>query len=488
MALELRQQLRLSQQLIMTPQLQMAIKLLQLNHLELLDVIRDELTQNAALEEGEDYEEGREPSIEEREAAPEPAVTEETPAGPAETELDLEARTPDEPDWSQFSDDEEAPSPRSSYEGEEREAPRFESFVAKRETLAEHLLWQAMLSFDEPGDREAAQVIVGNVNKDGYLESSVEEIARQCGQSAPVAARVLSVMQSFDPPGVCARDLAECLLIQARRLSLSGTVVERIITEHMTNLTNKNYKAIAQALRIGKEETAAAIRVIMNLEPRPGRIFSDEEPHYIVPDIYVYKLGDDYEIVVNDDGLPKLHVSRFYKKALSRENALPDEAKSYVQGKMKSAAWLIRSIHQRQRTIYRVVESIVKYQRDFLDLGISQLKPMVLRDVAEDIQMHESTISRVTTNKYVHTPQGIFELKYFFNSSISRADGGTVASASVKEKIQKLIRDEDPQKPLSDDRIAQILEGDEIMIARRTVAKYREMLGILPSGKRRSIA
>ncbi|MBI5844067.1 MAG: RNA polymerase factor sigma-54 [Deltaproteobacteria bacterium] len=493
MAMEIRQQLRLSQQLIMTPQLQMAIKLLQLNHLELLDVIQEELTQNAALEEGEPYEDSREAQQNQYDS-PEPAESkvsaegeEVEVAGPSETELDLDTRVADEPDWSQYGEDEDSFGRQAAWEGEDHEAPRYENFIARRESLSDHLLWQAMLRFDDPDSRQAAQAIVGNVNRDGYLESSTEEIARQFGLTQALIERVLAVMQSFDPAGVCARDLGECLLIQLRHLKLSDTVVEKIISGHMANLTNKNYKAIASALKISMEEVGAAVKIITDLEPRPGRAFSDEESHYIVPDIFVYKVGDCYEIVVNDDGLPKLHVSNFYKKALGRNSDLTGEAKTYVKDKLKSAAWLIRSIHQRQRTIYKVVESIVKHQSEFLDHGISCLRPMVLRDVAEDISMHESTISRVTTNKYVHTPQGIFELKYFFNSSISTSDGGTVASASVKEKIQRLVKDEDSKKPLSDDRIMQLLEKDDIQIARRTVAKYREMLGILPSGKRRSI-
>lgn len=494
MAMEIRQQLRLSQQLIMTPQLQMAIKLLQLNHLELLDVIQEELTQNAALEEGEFAEDPREAMTGQYDSMEQPEAKEsadgeevEVPA-PSETELDLESRISDDPDWSQYGDDEDSFSRQpSTWEGEDHEAPKYENFIAKRESLADHLLWQAMLRFDEPDDREAAQAIVGNVNRDGYLDASVEEIARQSGKESELIEKVLAVMQTFDPVGVCARDLPECLLIQVRHLDLGNTVVEKVISTQMTNLTNKNYKAIAAALKISMEDVASAVKIITDLEPRPGRAFNDEDCHYIVPDIFVYKVGDGYEIVVNDDGLPKLHVSNFYKKALGRNSDLNGEAKTYVKDKLKSAAWLIRSIHQRQRTIYKVVESIVKHQREFLDHGISHLKPMVLRDVAEDISMHESTISRVTTNKYVHTPQGIFELKYFFNSSISRMDGGSVASASVKEKILKLIKEEDSRKPLSDDRIMQLLEKDDIQIARRTVAKYREMLGILPSGKRRSI-
>ena len=221
------------------------------------------------------------------------------------------------------------------------------------------------------------------------------------------------------------------------------------------------------------------------MEPRPGRPFTDEEPQYINPDVFVYKVEDDFIIWVNDDGMPRLHVNNFYKNAIRDGKRFSCEAKDYVQEKIRSATWLIRSIHQRQKTIYRVMESILKFQWDFFEKGISYLKPMVLRDVAEDIGMHESTISRVTTNKYAHTPRGIFELKYFFNSSIHRFNGEAIASASVQDKIRQIIESEDPKRPYSDDKISQLLKEENISIARRTVAKYREIMRVLPSNKRK---
>ncbi|MEW5737221.1 MAG: RNA polymerase factor sigma-54 [Thermodesulfobacteriota bacterium] len=478
MALELRQQLRMSQQLVMTPQLQMAIKLLQLSHLELLDVIRDEMEQNAALEEGEELSAADRLEIAE---AKESAETE----PPPESEINMEENVPADLDWVGGSDDDERPG-QVRAENEDREFPKFENFLAKRESLSDHLLWQVMLRFSDEVEKNIGQMIVGNLTRDGYLDAGAEDIARICRCPEETVRGVLAEMQTFDPLGVCARDLKECLRIQLRALDLSGSLADRIVKDHLPLLENKNYKAIAQAEKVTREEVAEAVAVITALEPRPGRPFSEEEPHYIVPDIFVYKMGEEYEIILNDDGLPKLHISRFYKKALLSGEGLSPDAKNYVQGKLRGAAWLIRSIHQRQRTIYRVMESIVKFQRDFLDKGILHLKPMVLRDVAEDIQMHESTISRVTTNKYAHTPQGIFELKFFFNSSINRHHGPAVASASVKDRIARIIKDEDPKKPFSDDKIAEMLSADNIQIARRTVAKYREMLGILPSSKRRA--
>ena len=298
---------------------------------------------------------------------------------------------------------------------------------------------------------------------------------------------VLKKLQTFNPVGVCARDIKECLLIQTKHLGLENSLVTAIIEKQFKPLENKNYKVISHALGVSFDEVLAAVDIITNMEPKPGRQFSDEEPQYITPDIFVYKMGDEFVIVLNEDGMPKLRVSAFYRTALHEGEGVASQTKDYIQGKLRSAVWLIRSIHQRQRTIYKVVESIVRFQQDFLERGISHLKPMVLRDVAEDIGMHESTVSRVTTNKYVHTPQGTFELKFFFNSSISRFDGEAIASASVKEKIRQIIQSEDLTKPYSDKEMARILKASNINVARRTVAKYREMLGVLPSNKRKRI-
>jgi len=336
-------------------------------------------------------------------------------------------------------------------------------------------------------EERIASLIIGNLNKDGYLDVSVEEIANTSGSPPEKIEEILSIIQTFDPIGVCARDLSECLLIQAIFLDLDDTIVVDIITNHLSHLEKKNYKAICKALKKSMDEVVSAINVIKSLEPKPGRQFSDETPQYINPDIYVYKLEDEFVIMLNDDGMPKLRVNSFYKNSISRGKNISGEAEDYIQDKMRSAAWLIKSIHQRQKTIYRVMESILRFQREFFDNGIAYLKPMVLRDVAQDIQMHESTISRVTTNKYAFTPQGIYELKYFFNSSIRRSQGGSIASASVQDKIRQIIAGEDPKKPYSDDKIAQILKKDQINIARRTVAKYREMLKVLPSNKRKQI-
>ena len=477
MALELRQQLKLTQQLIMTPQLQMAIKLLQLSRLELMDTIQTELEENPALEE---VPEGTpaEQSTEQMEAA--------TAESPEVKEVTIDDKIQEDIDWSDYLDEYNTPG-RVHHESEGRDTPRFEAFIASHESLNDHLLWQFLMTKPDKEEERIASLIIGNLNKDGYLDVSVEEIANTSGSPSEKIEEIISVIQTFDPIGVCARDLSECLLIQAKFLDLDDTIVIDIIANHLSHLEKRNYKAICKALKKSMDEVVSAINVIKSLEPKPGRQFNDETPQYINPDIYVYKLEDEFVIMLNDDGMPKLRVNSLYKSSISHGKNISGEAEDYIQGKMRSAAWLIKSIHQRQKTIYRVMESILRFQREFFDKGITHLKPMVLRDVAQDIQMHESTISRVTTNKYAFTPQGIFELKYFFNSSISRSGGGSIASASVQEKIRQIIAVEDPKKPHSDDKIAQILKDDQINIARRTVAKYREMLKVLPSNKRKQI-
>lgn len=476
MAIELRQQLKLTQQLVMTPQLQMAIKLLQLSRLELLDAIRQEMEENPAIEEVQ------ETLTEDREAD----LTQEdkTTEGEKEKEVTIAEDIHQDIDWSNYIEEYNTPG-RTNFEYEEKDSPKFEAFVGRKETLSEHLLWQLLMASPTDREKEIGTLIIGNLSRDGYLDMSVDDLVKLSGASEEEVEDVLWFLQSFDPPGICARDLSECLLNQARQLGLDNSIITEILTNHLNHLENKNYKAIAKSLKISMERVIEAVNVIKGLEPKPGRQFSDDDPQYISPDIYVYKMEDDFVIVLNEDGMPKLRVSTFYQNALRNGGVLREGAKEYMNEKMRSAAWLIKSIHQRQKTIYKVMESILKCQRPFFEKGIAYLKPMVLRDVAQDINMHESTISRVTTNKYAYTPQGIFELKYFFNSSINRIQGGSVASASVQEKIKQIIDRENPKKPLSDDKISKILKEDNIDIARRTVAKYREILGILPSNKRK---
>lgn len=472
MALQLRQSLSLTQQLIMTPQLQQAIKLLQLSRLELLQTIYNEMETNPMLEEQAVEESEESKGLEEWVKSD--ATEEPTPSQDSGKE---------DVDWESYLSEYNTGWAELPYEA--KEVPPFESVTSEKTNLCSHLMWQLNLGIFDDVQREIGIHIIGNLDSDGYLKISVEEIAQLTGFPEEDVLETLGLIQNFDPVGIAARDTRECLLIQARFQNLGGTIIEKILLDHMDKLENKKYDLIARSLSIPLTEVLAAIEVITSFEPKPGRKYNDEDTIYISPDIYVFKVGDEYEIALNEDGLPKLKINGYYRDILTSKDSLEDGTKQYIQDKLKSAAWLIKSIHQRQRTIYRVTASIVRFQRDFFDKGVAALKPLVLRDVAEDIQMHESTISRVTTNKYVHTPQGVFELKFFFNSAIQCLDGESVSSESVKEHLRNIIKSEDKSKPYSDQEVADMLREFNVNVARRTVAKYRETLGILPSRKRR---
>ena len=485
--MELRQQLKLTQQLVMTPQLQQAIKLLQLSRMELVDMVRQEMTENPVLEERENADA---PESFERSAA-DAAM----PEGEAllqkldrqdqrESQEEGEVKGAEQVDWEQYLENHANQPPMPAYRPDNEELPNIEATLSKSTTLFDHLLWQVRMSNFVEEEERFALLVIGNLDKHGYLidEVTVKEVAEEAGIHPEDAEEVLLMLQEFDPVGVASRDLRECLLAQVRVLELDEDV-EAVVDRHLSNLEKRNFQAIARDLKLPLEEVYAAAKVISNLEPRPGRNFSGDDTNYITPDVYVYKLEDKYFVVPNDDGMPKLKISGYYRSAMSGD----PKAKEYIQGKLRSAQWLIRSIDQRRRTIVKVTESIVEKQQEFFDKGISFLKPMILRDVAEAVGMHESTISRVTTNKYVHTPQGIFELKYFFNSSIRRLADDDIASESVKQAIKHIIDNEDKRKPLSDQKIVKQLEKKGIVIARRTVAKYREMLGLLSSSKRRQV-
>ncbi len=483
-ALELKQQLRLSQQLIMTPQLQQAIKLLQLSRLELLETISQELETNPLLEEvQEEVGEGGEAGEGgESESA---AADGEVPAQDSFQEVEVVEKVREDFDWESYLDEYSSGSPVVVETDPNKEWPSFDSKLSLPASLEDHLAWQLRMSHMTDFEKEIGVHIIGNLNRDGYLDATIEEIAEATRAQPGDVISVLERIQVFDPIGVGARHLQECLIVQARSLNPPNELVVEILERHLEYLQTKNYKALVRAVKRAESEVKEAVEIILKLDPRPGRAFSDESVEYVSPDIYVIKVDGEYVILLNEDGMPKLRVSTYYKEALSGDHVIPTDAKDYIHGKLKAAAWLIKSIHQRQRTLYRVSQSIVKLQQDFFDHGVAHLKPMVLRDVAEDVGMHESTISRVTANKYMHTTHGIFELKYFFNSSINSVLGDAVASESVKERIRQLIKEENPSKPFSDQDIVGILERENISIARRTVAKYREVLGILPSSKRR---
>jgi RNA polymerase sigma-54 factor len=482
MALELKQTLKLVQQLVITPQLQQAIRLLQLTRLELVDLISQEMKENPLLEEEE--EEGKE-SAEAGEPVSEQDQGE--PSADAEHTIEVkgEGEGAEEFDWENYLENYNlTPFQRQSREdGEER--PSFENFLTKRTTLSDHLNWQLQLSHSTEEEQKVGILIIGNLDEDGYLKISLEDIGSEANLSPEVVEGTLRKIQQFDPVGVAARDLKECLLIQLEQMAVRDSLAEKIVSEHLSLLKNRNYLTIAKRLEVSLERVNRAACLISKLDPKPGKAFGGEVTQEIIPDVYVYKVEGEYLVYLNDEGVPRIKVSSLYRSILSDNRFALEGDRKYIQEKLRSALWLIRSIHQRQGTIYKVAKSIVKFQKDFLDNGIQFLKPLVLRDVAEDIQMHESTISRVTHNKYMHTPQGIYELKFFFNSGIASTQGEALASKSVKNLVREIITKEDPRKPYSDEKLVQILKGMNIHIARRTVSKYRETMKILSSNERR---
>lgn len=456
------------QTLRMTPQLQQAIKMLQLTRVELENEIRKELDENPVLEEGVE--------ISSRAEGSEKSVLEEHME-----RSDQDPQKADEFDWGNYVDSSyKPPTQVSGYD----EISSYENIVSTAESLYDHLIWQLNVSGFNEEEMVAAEAIVNYIDEDGYIKTPFEEISKEEGVSVQELEEILPFIQEFDPPGVGARDLQECLIIQARHLEEDTHDLVHIIQTQLKNLERKNFDAISKELNLPLEEVIEISKIILSMDPKPGRRFQVADTQYVLPDVYVYKVGDEYMVSLNEDGLPKLKISNLYKNILQGANS-QEATQGYIQDKLKSALWLIKSIHQRQRTIYKVTESIVKHQSEFLEKGREFIRPMILKDIAQDIGMHESTVSRVTNGKFVHTPQGIYELKYFFNSGISTQDGDSLASESVKLKIKDLVGAEDPKNPLSDQQLVELLKKDGLKIARRTVAKYREMLKILPSSKRK---
>jgi RNA polymerase sigma-54 factor len=474
--MEMRQQLKMSQQLVMTPQLQQAIKLLQLTRLELQDVVRQELEENPLLEETAEADEIRETEQVEH------SEIEETSDVASDDFKEVEAGDDTLRDWDSYLDGYTYSSGEQYRDDEDR--PSFENLLTRRGTLTDHLLWQLHMGDYSNEEVRIGEEIIGNIDEDGYLRASLEEIATACSIDETSATPVLERIQEFDPCGVAARSVQECLLIQARFLGMQGSIVEKILLHNLKDLETRKYKQIARDLGVDINQILMAAKIIGGFDPKPGSMYSPEDVQYISADIFVYKVGDEYLVMLNDEGLPNLKVSPYYAEAKS--NGMVDsKADEYINEKVRSALWLIKSIQQRQRTIYKVAKSIIRFQREFLDHGIEFLRPLVLRDVADDIGMHESTISRVTTNKYMQTPLGLFELKYFFNSGLSTSEGDFVASESVKNRIREIIEKEDTKKPLSDQKIADMLSGQTVNIARRTVTKYREILKLGSSSERK---
>ncbi|MBN2706611.1 MAG: RNA polymerase factor sigma-54 [Deltaproteobacteria bacterium] len=486
MPISLSQNIRLTQthQLALTPQLQQAIKLLQLNQVELLEMVGQEMVTNPVLEElGERGPEAFEQAEQRQHERDERFIRE---------SLDSESRPEmkealKEADWQPYFEQRGiSGSGRSGFEGEER--PAWDYNLTKPDTLVDYLLWQLQLTPDfDDLDQQIGEDIIYSLDDDGYLEATVAELAARLSCSEARVEKVLRRIQQFDPVGVAARSLEECLLCQMEHLGLDTDLNRRIVEDYLVQLKTKNYRKIARHLQIDEEKVLAAVRLILTLDPKPGARYQSGLSPVVVPEVFVYKRDGQFVVSLNDERLPRLAVNSYYQEVAGRRNEANAITRNYLTEKIRAAQWLIKSIEQRQKTIYKVMVSIVKFQHDFFARGAHYLKPLVLRDVADDIEMHESTVSRVTQGKYVQTPHGVFELKYFFNSSINQG-GGDIASASVKQKIVEYINHEDAGAPLSDDTIVKLLDKENnIQIARRTVAKYRGQLGILASSQRKKI-
>lgn len=484
MAMHLKMSMKLSQQLRMTPQLQQAIKLLQLSRIELETEVRKELEENPILEEVID-------TSDDDGASKAQTADDMKTAEAAVTPESSDPTKQDEFEWENYVDNLYKPVNQPTDFSDD--VMNYENIISSTETMHDHLMWQMkMFGFNEE-ETNIISILISYINDDGYIQTPFEDIAKDEGVTVQDLEEMLPFMHEFDPPGVGARNLQECLLIQAKHLQEDTKDLTTIIQNHMSDLEKKNYPAIAKAMNLDLSEVIEVSQIILSMDPKPGRQFVVNDTQFVTPDVYVYKVAEEYVVSLNEDGLPRLRISNLYRNLLKAEamtKGSPERegqknTQEYVQDKLRSAIWLIKSIHQRQRTIYKVAESIVKHQREFFEKGAAHIKPMILRDIANDIGMHESTVSRVTTNKYLHSPRGIFELKYFFNSGISKTDGDSVASESVKLRIKELVDGEDAKNPLSDQKIVELLKKEGIDIARRTVAKYRDVLRILPSSKRK---
>lgn len=480
MALELRQQLKLAQKLVMTPQLRQAIKLLQLNRLELTDALQAEIEENPLLEEATDdsnlLTESDIRQNEENQESPERDITTQVP-GDDPTSIS-------EVNWADY---ENTFDTDLSFAREKppADAPSQFDFISSKPGLSAHMQWQLPdLDLDD-NQMDIAMFIIGNLDRHGFLRADIYEICAYADCSESAAEEVLKRVQSLDPPGIAARNIRESLLLQLEQKGLGNSLAYQIIDEHMNLLETRNHALIAKKTGVTIRTVAKEIETITSLIPFPGNKFSNDEINYVVPDVYVYKIDDEYVIQLNNEGLPQLKLSGDYLEMLKQKKSLTSESTNYLREKQRSAEWFIKSLQQRQRTIYKVMESIIKFQRDFFEYGPGYLKPLILRDVADDIDMHESTVSRVTSNKYTHTPQGIYELKYFFSTAVATMDGDSVASETIRNRLRQLVQTEDPVKPLSDNKISKILATENIQVARRTVAKYRDQIGILPVKYRR---
>ncbi len=463
---------RLSHRLILTPSLQQAIKLLPLTTLELAEVLEQEVMENPLLE--ETPKEESELSLDEAQRLEQEKQKKDDPLA----EIDVDKF---------FEDYVEDSEPRRSRSLEVPEAPPIENTLTETPDLYDHMLWQLRMSVSDELTLEIAEAIILNLDEDGMLRSSVVEIANMGPYPLEEVQKALCIVQGFDPPGVAARDIGESLRLQLKQLGLQDTPTDVMVRDCLKQLQSHQYAEIARLMGLQPEEVAHHVEIIRRLDPKPGLRYSPDKSTYIVPDVFVVKEGEEYMIVLNDDGLPKLRISPTYRRMLDEKQPGSEETRSYVKDKLRSALWLLKSVDQRQRTIYKVAESIVRHQRGFLDHGIQELRPLVLRDVAADIGMHESTVSRVVANKYMHTPRGVYEMRFFFHSGITSSLGEAVSSVTIKDRIKKMIEAEEASRPLSDSRIAEMLGRDGLPLARRTVAKYREEMRIPPSNLRKLV-
>ena len=561
--MQMKMQMKMSQQLIMTPQLQQAIKLLQLSRTELEELIEQTLIENPVLEEGIDmdtFPNKTDDSAETAETAESPEVVADTEDFETARENEQENNDQDEIDWQQYIEQVEQfggyQERRYNIASDDEDSPSIEATAAQTESLADHLVWQLDMQELTPLEYRTGAFLIGNIDDDGFLVTSVRELLEsqrdlydQINQSyikgelaelpeidtdlldlrfqtgkttqkkknkkednadfeeyenipeeepkrpevsaaaCSFVEHVLGIIQHFNPNGVGARSLQECLLIQLDILGESENLCSRIVKHDMPLLESKDLKKIARRHKQDLEQVIESYRLIMSLEPKPGREFiPNPSHHYIIPDVYIYQKDNEYKVALNSAGMPRLRINNYYKDL---SNTMEDDGsltKDYILEKVKAGQWLLKSIEQRQKTIYRVTKSILRFQKKFFEHGINFLRPLVLKDVAEDIDVHESTVSRITTNKYVHTPQGIFELKYFFTSGIDQGRGDAVSSKRIKDMIMQMVQKEDLKSPYTDLQIADILERQSgIKVARRTVAKYREALNILPSNKRKQL-
>jgi len=495
MTLKQRLDQRQIQKLILAPALQQAIKLLPMTNLELIDVIDEELAQNPMLEleEEEDAEkpadtDAETPSEEESEPKPErdgAEVPDAEPEPPApEPGLEAEPEPGIEALFQEYFDD-----GFRSYSPERRDAPALENFLSRSPSLWDHLNWQADLTFFEEKDKEIAQLIIGNINEDGYLTLSAEDIARQAGVDVLAVEDIREEIMFFDPVGAGSLNLKEALTAQLDNLRLKDPITRAIVSEHLPLLEKSDYAQLAKVLNIPLSAIKDHIDIIKGLDPAPGRKYSQDRTSFVVPDIIISKEEGEFRVSLNNEGLPRLRLNAYYRRLV--QSALKDnpEAYRYLKDKMKKALWFLRSLDQRDQTIYKVARYVVDKQKDFFEKGLEFIKPLTLMEIAQEIGVHESTVGRVVANKYLQSPEGVYPLKYFFHKSLAGDFGEEVSSLRVKDKIKKLVEGEDRDNPLSDMEIEDILGRQSFRLARRTVAKYRKQLGIPPSHirKRKSL-